>query len=198
MTRLQSFADTGAADTKYDNDTFILCLEQDVYAYTYPYVYGGYVVEQGGITDSANMFDPDTVINFRISPIRNMMRLAKSIFGAYRIFTDSESKIVLSSGDGNLLAEGWLSLDDCTPENAAISESDDIVGEIYEREEYLEPIIRPESIIFEYPMSLSDFKRIKANPYGYINHCDGTGYITKIIYKPNDGKASFELRNKYD
>ena len=60
------------------------------------------------------------------------------------------------------------------------------------------PIIRPESIIFEYPMSLSDFKRIKANPYGFINHCDGSGIIQKIIYKPNDGKASFELRNKYD
>ena len=198
LTRLQSFADTGAADTKYDNETFILCLEQDVYGYTYPYVYGGYRVEQGGITDSANMFDPDTVINFRISPIRNMMRLAKLFMGAYRDYTGLDSKIILSSGDGNLLAEGWLSLDDCTPENQAISESDEIKEDIYARVEDVIPIIRPESIIFEYPMSLSDFKRIKANPYGFINHCDGTGYISKIIYKPNDGKASFELRNKYD
>jgi hypothetical protein len=198
LTRLQSFADTGAADTKYDNDTFILCLEQDVYAYTYPYVYGGYVVEQGGITGASEMFDPDTVINFRISPIRNMMRLAKSIFGVYRIYTDSESKIVLSSGDGNILAEGWLSLDDCTPENQVISESDEIEDSIYNDTDDLLPKIRPESITFEYPMSLSDFKRIKANPYGYINHCDGSGFIQKVIYKPNDGKASFELRNKYD
>ncbi len=196
ITRLQSFADTGAADTKYDNETFIICLEQDVYAY--PYVYGGYVVEQGGITGAANMFDPDTVINFRISPIRNMMRLAKSIFGAYRVFTDSDSKIVLSSGDGNILAEGYLSLDDCTPENQVISESDDIEDSIYNDTDDLKPIIRPESIIFDYPMSLSDFKKIKANPYGYINHCDGKGWISKVIYKPNDGKASFELRNSYD
>jgi len=198
LTRLQSFSDTGAADTKYDNETFIICLEQDVYAYTYPYVYGGYVVEQGGITGAANMFDPDTVINFRISPIRNMMRVAKSFFGAYRDFQGVNSKIVLSSGDGNLLAEGWLSLDDCTPENQVISESDDIVDDIYQDTDLLLPKIRPESIIFEYPMSLSDFKRIKANPYGYINHCDGRGFITKVIYKPNEGKASFELRNKYD
>jgi len=198
LTRLQSFADTGAADTKYDNDTFILCLEQDVYGYTYPYVYGGYVVEQGGITSSANMFDPDTVVNFRISPIRNMMRLAKLFMGAYRDYTALESKIVLSSGEGNILAEGFLSLDDCTPENTAIGESDDITDDKFERVEDILPIIRPESIIFEYPMSLSDFKRIKANPYGYINHCDGEGFISKIIYKPNDGKASFELRNKYD
>lgn len=198
LTRLQSFADTGAADTKYDNETFILCLEQDVYAYTYPYVYGGYVVEQGGITDSANMFDPDTVINFRISPIRNMMRLAKTFMGAYRVFTSADSKVILSSGDGNILAEGWLSLDDCTPENEAISESDEIEDSIYRDTDDLKPKVRPESIIFDYPMSLSDFKRIKANPYGYIDHCDGSGFITKVVYKPNDGKASFELRNKYD
>ena len=198
ITRLQSFAETGAADTKYDNETFIICLDHDVYGYTYPYVYGGYVVEQGGITSSANLFDPDTVINFRISPIRNMMRVAKSFFGAYRDFQGTDSKIILQSGDGNIIAEGWLSLDDCTPEDEAISESDDIVDDIYQDTDLLLPKIRPESIIFEYPMSLSDFKRIKANPYGYINHCDGRGYITKVIYKPNDGKASFELRNSYD
>ena len=161
-------------------------------------MYGGYVVEQGGITSSANLFDPDTVINFRISPIRNMMRVAKSFFGAYRDFQGTDSKIILQSGDGNIIAEGWLSLDDCTPEDEAISESDDIVDDIYQDTDLLLPKIRPESIIFEYPMSLSDFKRIKANPYGYINHCDGRGYIQKVIYKPNDGKASFELRNSYD
>jgi hypothetical protein len=127
-----------------------------------------------------------------------MMRLAKSIFGVYRIYIDSESKIVLSSGDGNILAEGYLSLDDCTPENQVISESDEIEDSIYNDTDDLLPKIRPESITFEYPMSLSDFKQIKANPYGYINHCDGSGFIQKVIYKPNDGKASFELRNKYD
>lgn len=203
LTRLQSFAETGAADTKYDNETFIICLERSsyYYNYVYPYVDGELIVEQGGITDAANLFDADSVINFRISPERNMMRLAKLFMGVYRDHLDAGSRIELQSGDGNLLAEGWLSLDDCTPEGEVINESTPIEASIFARVEDVTPILRPESITFEYPMSLSDYKAIKANPYGYILHSCGDeeqkGHISKIVYKPNAGKASFELRNRY-
>jgi len=203
ITRQQSFAESGAADTKYDNDTFILCLEREsypyayMYDYPYPYLAGSFIVQQGNILNEANIFDPITIINYAISPIRNMMRLAKLFFGSYRDHEAANSKIVLQSGEGNLLAEG-LCTNECTPENEVMSESEEITSSKFTDEEQALPLIRPESVTFEYPMSLADFKRIRANPYGYIKHCSGKGYIFKIIYRPNEGKANFELRNKYD
>lgn len=195
-TRQQSFAATGAADTKFDNDTFILCLYR---IYGYPYPGAGVYVEQGGITSPGNMTHPDTVINFRISPVRNLMRWVKSFFGSYRDYADADSKLILSSGEGNILAEGYLS-DLCSPEDTIMSENEDIDSTKFKDVTDAVPLIRPESVIFDYPMSLSDFKIIRANPYGYILHdCgpDKKGHIDKIRYRPSAGVASFELRNRY-
>jgi hypothetical protein len=213
ITRQQSFAESGAADTKYDNETFIFCLERENYDYAYPYFYpydypysypylgGSFLVEQGNITGESNIYDPATIINYRISPIRNMMRLAKLFLGAYRDVDAVNSKIVFQSGDGNIVAEGWIPDDDCTPEENIISESDEIHKDIFAREEEAQPLLRPESVTFEYPMSLKDFKAIRANPYGYILHnCGGVekkAHIFKIVYRPNAGKANIELRNRY-
>jgi hypothetical protein len=125
------------------------------------------------------------------------MRLANQFLGSYRDHEAVNSKLVLQSGDGNLLASG-LCTNECTPEDEVMSESDSIDVTKFVDEDQAKPLIRPEVINFEYPMSLADFKRIRANPYGYIKHCSGKGHIFKIIYRPNEGKANFELRERYD
>lgn len=192
ITRQQSFAATGAADTKYDNDTFIICLDR-LYDYDY-------IVEQGIPSGAANVFHPQTVVNFRISPLRNLMRWAKMFLGCYRDYTAADSKIIFVSGTGNFLAEGFMN-DACSPEAMAVPENIDIEDGIFLDTEEAKPILRPESITFEYPMSLKDFKKIRANPYGYILHACGStnqkAHIMKISYKPNAGTAAYELSNRY-
>src|ERR1044072_2166237 len=68
ITRQQNFADSGAADTTYDNEIFIMCL-----------VRGGapFLIEQNNVTNPVNIFDVTTIKNYRISPLRNLMRWFK-------------------------------------------------------------------------------------------------------------------------
>jgi hypothetical protein len=195
-TRQQTFADSGAADTKFDNNTFITCLMR-----TY---YSTLIVEQGAaiIDSGAQMFDPDTVYNFRISPIRNFMRWFMTVANQFVDVTDPNNKFNFSKGTGNFLAEGFIIDDACTPENQIISENYPVNIDIFADEETAIPKLRPELTIFEYPMSLSDFNAIMANPYGYIKYQCGTGrfnkaYIMSIKYAISQGKATFELKEKY-
>jgi hypothetical protein len=51
-------------------------------------------------------------------------------------------------------------------------------------------------------MSMADFKKILAAPYGIItwfNSCEsGQGWIDKVSYKPETGLAKFTLIPKYE
>src|ERR1051325_10735652 len=59
ITRQQSFADTGAADTTYDNETFIICVDRQAY---------NFIVERNIINNPVNIFNPQTLYNWRIRP----------------------------------------------------------------------------------------------------------------------------------
>jgi hypothetical protein len=200
ITRQQSFAETGAADTKYDNNIFIACMVRD--GSYYLYLHDELAVEQGGILDPSNIVDPDTVYNFRISPFRNLLRWYKSIIGSYRV-VDPTKKIKFVAGTGNVLASGYLS-DDCAIESqVAHAENEDITSDDIRTLEDSTPLFRPENITFEYPLSLNDFLTIRANPYGYISYQCGTGewlkgYIRKVSYRIGRGNSTIELRSKYE
>lgn len=189
--RRQSFAATGAADTAYDDSTFIMCLDRQAYMQ--------YIIERGNILDDANIMFPAEVYNYRISPIRNLMRWFRSIAGEYRDHTANE--IIFSAGTGNILAEGRLD-DDCSLEAEVLSEQENLEVAKFKDADEAQPMIRPESITFEYPMSLADFKALRANPYGFISYeCGVTwfeGHLISVKYKPSNGIATFDLRKKYE
>lgn len=195
-TRQQSFADTGAADTKYDNDTFIICVERDSYAY------GDYKVEQGNIDNAANFYSPATAYNWRIRPMYNLMRWWKSIAQSYVNLVNSASKLFFSSGTGNLLAEGELSAGDpCKIESYVMAENDDLAKQDMVTGEL--PIWKPETMTYNYPMSLSEYHSIKANPKGYIAAGCGNmdivkGFITNIAYRLSKGEAEITLKLKWE
>lgn len=194
-TRQQSFADTGAADTKYDNDTFIICVTR------LPYAYGNdYAVEQGNIENGANMYSPSTAYNWRIRPMYNLMRWWKSIAQSYVNLANSASKLFFSAGTGNLLATGDMLSDPCRvdavtkPENGDLARSDMFTGK--------DPIWKPETVNIRYPMSLKEYNLVKANPYGYIYFQCGTGdydkgYITNLLYRVAKGEVEMTLKLKY-
>lgn len=195
-TRVQTFADTGAADTKYDNHTFIICVRRDYAAY------GNYEVEQGNIDSAANIYSPSTAYNWRIRPLYNLIRWWKSIAQSYVNLANTASKLFFSAGTGNLLAEGQL-LDACDVARGILPENHDLwQPDIDLAKDYL-PIWKPETMQYAYPMSLSEYNTIKASPNGYIfaqcGEGDGVkGFITNINYKLAKGEADITLKLKWD
>lgn len=193
VTRQQSFADSGGADTSFDNENFIICVERTAY---------GYQVEQGNIVDASNFYSPSTAYNWRIRPFYNLMRWWKSIAQSYVNLLNSSSQLFFSAGTGNLLATGELPVyDDCKLENNEKSESEDLNRTDFAVENL--PIYKPERLTFtNYPLSLRDYNTIKSNPYGYISVQCGQGeyvkaYILSINYRPSRGDADFNLILKW-
>lgn len=195
-TRQQSFADTGQADTKYDNDTFIICVSRQLYAYG-----NDYAVEQGITENAANFYSPATAYNWRIRPMYNLMRWWKSIAQSYVNLVNSASRLIFSAGTGNLEATGNLSAyDSCRveatlkAENANVANTDIFAGAV--------PIWKPETKNFVYPMSLKDYNLIKANPLGYLSIQCGTGeyekgFITNLLYRIGKGEVDVTVKLKW-
>lgn len=203
ITREQSFAETGAADTTYDNETFIICLKR-ITATGYPY--GEMVVEQGNIQNPENIFSPGTALNYRISPIRNLMRWFRSIASSYANIIDTDNRLSFNAGTGNLLAKGFLNevygIPTCELENMSISESQDLAFLLFKNLVDATPLWKNETFTYDYPMSLKDYKSIKAMPYGYISYQCGNGgwqkgWIKEIKYKQVAGMATITLKRKW-
>lgn len=195
ITRQQSFADTGAADTTYDNETFIICLERQGY---------GFAVERDNIDTPTNIFSPSTLYNWRIRPFSNLMRWFKSIANSYVNLSDSASKLFFSAGTGNFIAEGELSgpYPTCKLENGVKAENRDLSQLDFADVNDATPLWEPEYITFKYPLSVKDYKTIKTNPYGYISYQCGNGewqkgFVQEIRYQLNKGLADIILKSKW-
>lgn len=196
LTRQQSFATTGAADTKYDNEVLLLSMLRSDYPYT------SLNVEKGGITNPENIFSPSTVYNFRLSPLRNLMRWYKTIAPSFVNISDSANKLFFSSGTGNLTAKGMLTDSFCRLEASEIQENQNLFVTQFANSADYQPIWENETIAYDYPMSIADYKKVKANKYGYISMQCGTGefvkyWIVEIKYRMVKGVATFILRKKY-
>lgn len=196
ITRQQSFADSGGADTKYDNDTFIICMERP----SYPY--GTLQVELGNITNAQNIFSPNTIYNYRLSPLRNLMRWYKTIAAGFAALGDTSNMLFFTSGTGNLIASGLMTDTFCREENTELAENENIFVTKFTNQVDYTPLWKNELITYEYPMSIADYRAVKENPYGYISAQCGSGefskyWITEIKYKPMKGTATIAGRLKY-
>jgi hypothetical protein len=196
ITRQQSFATTGAADTKFDNETFIACVERDAY---------GFHIEQGNITDAANIFSPSTAYNWRIRPYYNLMRWFKSVANSYPNIIDTANKLFFSSGTGNLTATGEIAgaYPTCKLENSEKAENQDLHRTDFADTTEATPLWKPEYMTLRYLLSVKEYREIKANPYGYITVQCGTGefikgYIQNINYRLTKGQADFTLKLKWE
>ncbi|HZF99526.1 MAG TPA: hypothetical protein VEY71_00915 [Chitinophagales bacterium] len=173
-------------DWRYDNDNFILCLRRSGTTF---------VPEQGNIDAAANLIDPPTVLNFRISPARNAMRWMKWIMQSYK---NLGGKIIFSDGTGNYKAAGLLN-DGCVYEAAPIGESQDLGTDAFFVPETGMPVLMPEEYEFTHPLSWAEYKALKANPYGIISIRWGQRtefvdcHLLGVQYKPVQGEADFTL-----
>lgn len=187
VTRRKGDIDT--ADWRYDNETFVICCKNENTLIK---------VEQGNILNAENIIDPDTIYNYRISPVRNAMRWAETIFKSYKHFTN-DSKMIFMDGDGNIFAKGLLN-GDCREENQTLAENQEINPTLFTAPP--KPFLSPERIEFEYPLSIAEMILIQENPTGLIHfegiEETGDGWIDKITYTPEEGKAFFSLIPKYE
>jgi hypothetical protein len=178
---------TDSKDWRYDKETFIICVKRNEDAIE---------VELGNVQAPINIIDPDTLYNYRISPVRNAMRWMDKVLASYEQF-DSGAKIIFTDGDGNYFASGEMEDGTCKPENTPLAENVTIDSSLFADVNQAKPFLKAERVIFDYPMSSREYKLIEANPYGLIyfeNDCEESlGWIDKISYKPEEGTATFSL-----
>lgn len=197
LTREQQYVETSEADTTYDNEIFIMLMKR-ITAMGYPY--GEMIVEQGNVSNPENIFSPSSILNYGISPVRNLLRWFRSIAASYPD-VGGDNQLYFNAGTGNIIAKGELSElygGSCRLENDEIQENQNIAITMFQDQQQATPLWRNEPVQYDYPMSLKDYENIKANPYGYISYQCGNGpwkkgWISDIVYKPFDGKATFKL-----
>lgn len=188
VTRRQS---TTSKDWRYDNDVFIVCLKR---------VDPDLLVDLGNITNAANIYDPASLYNYRISPVRNALRWLKKVLASYA-FNTSDSKIVFTDGTGNYHGEGELLDPFGKQENGVLTEKQELSTDNLTTEADGVPLTAAKRVRYNYPMSVKEFKTIAANPYGVIEYStigyEGAGWIDTISYEAESGIASFILIPKY-
>lgn len=200
---------TSTTDWRYDNDTFIICLQEYAPA-TGETHYPDYMTENYSFTrrtvplphphtvaEAANILDPDSAYNYRISPARNALRWLPFILSSYRDWANGQ--LIFTSGDGNYIAQGMLAQG--AVESAPLNESATLDLSSIAYNVIYHPIYRNEVVKFKYPMSYEQWQHINTgnNKYGRIkyNVNDGPyeyGYILDLKYDLFGGMADFTLR----
>lgn len=173
---------TDSKDWRYDNDTFIICLDR---------YYGGLEVEQGNITNDANIIDPSTILNFRISPAR----MALQWFQYVTTFLKSAKELIFSSGKGNTSAEGEL-ISECSIDENVLSEKQNITQSDFILNQ--EGIFIPElHTISGVPFTFQQYKSLQSNPHGLFAYkCNETqlyGWLNECSYSFVDGTIDLVL-----
>lgn len=156
---------------------------------------GHYAVEVESIDSPSNLVDPQTVYNYRISPIRMAMKWFKTIAAFCKKITNND-KLIFSKGEGNFVASGQLK-NECVLEAAAIAENANISIPSFSDVDDAMPIDYTERVEFKYPLSQQEFLAINSSPDGLIEYAgkkeNGFGWIDELEYFPNEGSAKFLL-----
>lgn len=182
FTRRKSF-DKTTKDWKYDENIFVFALK-----FESDNSWDGFYAVDIGVTGSGDtMISPETMINFRISPFRNACKFTDIVKQGNLTKTYN-----MTSGVGNvtakgepIVAAGYYYLQDPTEQNL-VAENDPL---------YLQnqPILKPETLEFEYPLTVEEYNFVRANPYGKIVVDGEVCYLKKIEYSFIEGLAKFDL-----
>ncbi|HMP16364.1 MAG TPA: hypothetical protein PKD72_05035, partial [Gemmatales bacterium] len=182
---------TESKDWRYDNDNFVICLKRSG---------SDLLVDLGNCINAANIYDPSTLYNYRISPVRNALRWMSTVIASYRQYLSG--KLIFMEGDGNYFAEGELNDSFAKIEAGPLQESEELSVDDLDILLTGKPLLQPERITFRYPLSVQAFKQLRNNPLGLIRYegegIEGFGWIDSITYTPNEGLAQFKLIPKIE
>ena len=193
------------SDWKYDENIFIF----EIWHYLENGLWLNGVMIAGA--DSSNLLT-GTTLNASLSPRRNAERWKKWLF-----FANKHSDFAFTSGEGNYQGAYRNS----SKNNSATLFFDEIYrpadtdgNAIYEELElghitmpliaenqpitYEQGSMKAETISFTYPLSVVEYRKVKANPYGLIEVDGVLGWIKEFTYSFADGEATFKLIPKAD
>lgn len=180
-TRRASFQKDKTEEFKYDESIFILELAQGAVG-TSPYV-------PTGVLSSSGFETPDSMYNLRITPWHNACRWKDYLFK-----TNSECRVECTSGTINYNASFKTDESPFVTTLQIMGEADHTENQPIESNR---SIIKAETITFTYPISLAEYKSIKANPYGIVMVNGKPCWIKEVSYSFVDGEAEFKLIPKY-
>ena len=193
------------SDWKYDENIFLF----EIWHYLENGLWLNGVMIAGA--DSSNLLT-GTTLNASLSPRRNAERWKKWLF-----FANKHSDFAFTSGEGNYQGAYRNS----SKNNSAVLFFDEIYrpadtdgNAIYEELElghitmpliaenqpitYEQGSMKAETISFTYPLSVAEYRKVKANPYGLIEVDGVLGWIKEFTYSFADGEATFKLIPKAD
>jgi hypothetical protein len=160
-----------------------------------------YHVELGHIASAANILEPDTVYNFRLSPVRCALRWLDKVLATYRK-SGYASKVLFMDGDGNYQAAGELDSTFAKNEAGVMSEQGELRKTVLADPEQGVPLLRPERDEYDYPMTVKQFKALLRNPYIKVRYGNesitSVGWIDEVKYRPEEGKATFVIIPGYE
>ena len=171
-----------SSDWRMDNDTFIFDLNR---------IMGGSMIVTTGAGNDSTLIDPASVMNVELSPLRNAARWLSWILqgttnaiGRDLIFTGSEGY----SGAVTRSIKSPTVLAGDKAENQNISLNNIVISGLGAPLRF-----KPETVEFEYSLSLNDFITIKQNPYSLIAFNGELGWVKELDYDIVNGMCDFTL-----
>ena len=192
------------SDWKYDKNIFILEIWH-IFTNSST-LWNNYVYPAG--RDSSNLINGET-LNASLSPRRNAERWKEWLF-----FAKKQSDFAFASGEGNYQGAYRNSSTTFVGGYDKLYRPADTYGDVIYEERgkmqdgeliqedqpiaYTTGMMKAETISFTYPLSVAEYRKIKANPYGLIEVDGILGWIKEFTYSFADGEATFKLIPKAD
>ncbi len=193
-TRRAKFDKSETEETTYDS--CIICFELQGYQ-----LIGDTAVSYGvtnNVVKASGVYRSNEQINVQLTPRRCAERWARVLFPLNKNLKYSTAKGSVAAIFQCRPATGWTDgsrmyknafLQDFA-NNQALAENADISQQ--------DQVYTAETIEFTYPLSVAEYKKVKANPYGLIEVDGVLGWIKEFSYSFSDGEATFKLIPKAD
>ena len=148
-------------------------------------------------TDTKDVGVAKEFINAKLTPRHMAARWRDYIFS-----TNNATPFRFTSGEINCKSSFKVIPEDApflAPINTSFLQSFAVTAPQIENSDitYQHAKFKAESISFSYPLSISQYKKIKSNPYGIVKVNGLEGWIIDFKYSFNDGIAEFKLIAKY-
>lgn len=188
-TRRARFQVDASEEFKYDENLFVFELSAKTAAITN--VITGYSVVNN-LTSSEGVQRPTEQINVQLSPRRCAAR-----WNSFLHRLNNRRALAFSAGKNNCEAVLQCNVTGGSVIQARTNYLEDFRGgeAMKENQEmaYIAPLFKAETLSFKYPLTIEQYKAIKANPYGLIEVDGIPGWIKEFTYTFNTGEAEFKL-----
>jgi hypothetical protein len=200
FTRRKPYRDNSTEDYKYDNNTFIICLNRSTDGAGIPT--GLTIAEKDeNYADIEDLISPQTAYNLRIAPLRNLLRRSNVINPS--IYKYPGKDIKFTYGEGNYVMSS-RQLDNCSGawNNSVLNDGTSYQWDSPDNSDN-NPIWIPEFYEFTAPLTFTQFKQLQESPYKCIEFSTGEdnykkGYIIELRYRMLTGLTQFKLLRAWE